>query len=61
MFCYEQFLNIFGRGSPTEHSYKICLKQKVKYAHQELPHSKDTDSPHSQEEEWKRERAWFIK
>jgi hypothetical protein len=33
--------------------------EKVKYAHQELPHSEDTASPHSQEEE--KEGAWLIK
>jgi hypothetical protein len=33
---------------------KIIYK-KVKYAYQEMPHSEDTDSPHSQEEERKRE------
>jgi hypothetical protein len=27
------------------------LRKKVKYAYQELPHSEDTASPHSQEEE----------
>jgi hypothetical protein len=35
--------------------------KKVEYAYQELPHLEDTASPHSQEEERKRERAWFIK
>jgi hypothetical protein len=30
--------------------------KKMKYAYQELPHSEDTFSPHSQEEEKERER-----
>jgi hypothetical protein len=36
----------------------------VKYAYQELPHSEDTASPHSQEEkerERERKRAYLIK
>jgi hypothetical protein len=31
--------------------------KKVKYAYQELPHSEDTASPHSQEEEREREHV----
>jgi hypothetical protein len=30
--------------------------KKVKYAYQEFPHSEDTASPHSQEEDKERER-----
>jgi hypothetical protein len=35
------------------------MDKEVKYAYQELPHSKDTASLHSKEEE--KEKPWFIK
>jgi hypothetical protein len=38
-FEIDHFINYF------------LLGKKVKYAYQELPHSEDTASPHSQEEE----------
>jgi predicted solute-binding protein len=38
-------------------TFLIVLKKKVKYAYQELPHSEDTASPHSQEQDKERERG----
>jgi hypothetical protein len=35
----------------------ITIRKKLNYGYQELPHLKDTDSLHSQEEEGKREHG----